>query len=200
MLHRSNSFHYHFFSAIFICTVFFSQAHFCQTNRNNLPDKIRGYKVHKTDVSVLRKGAVTDGSEGIKVFVDLGKPKPSGLSLFGITFDISASVDVRGQSGTVDFITFSDIRINGKTVTVSEHQTSFRFKKKKSVQLEPPIRVSVGAFSTLRTALEELTDSKDHWQITGRALVFGKFKKGFFKFKRVIPVDINLRLENPLNQ
>jgi len=200
MPRRCNPFHYHFLSAIFFCTVFFTQTHFGQNNRNELPSRIRGYKVYKTDVSVFPKGADGAGSEGITVFVDFGKPRPFELSLLGFTFSISTSVEVLEQSGTVDFITFSDVRINGKPVKISEHGSPFKFKKKQSVQLKPPIRVSVGVFSTLQTALEELTDSKDHWKITGRAFVFGKFKKGFFKFKRVIPVDFNLRVENPLNQ
>lgn len=43
------------------------------------------------------------------------------------------------------------------------------------------------------------TAAKDEWTVTGRVFVFGRFKKFGFDFKRVVPVEINLKIKNPLN-
>jgi hypothetical protein len=50
----------------------------------------------------------------------------------------------------------------------------------------------------LRGAVRELKDSKEEWSVTGRVFVFGKFKKFGFNFKRVVPVEINIKIKNPL--
>jgi hypothetical protein len=46
--------------------------------------------------------------------------------------------------------------------------------------------------------LGEWNQPKDIWPIKGQAYVFGRFKKFLFKFKRVIPVELNLSFRNPL--
>ena len=49
-----------------------------------------------------------------------------------------------------------------------------------------------------RAARRELIESKKEWQVTGTVFIFGKFKKFGFGFKRVVPVKINLKIDNPL--
>jgi hypothetical protein len=47
-------------------------------------------------------------------------------------------------------------------------------------------------------ALGDWNTSKDVWPVTGRVYVFGRFKKFLFSFKRVVPVELNLSLPNPM--
>jgi len=47
-------------------------------------------------------------------------------------------------------------------------------------------------------ALDEWSNSKETWPITGRVYVCGKFKKFLFTFKRCVPVDLDLTIRNPL--
>jgi hypothetical protein len=49
-------------------------------------------------------------------------------------------------------------------------------------------------------ALSKLNPAKDKFHVTGRTLVFGKFKKFGMKFKRVIPVDFSLDVKFALSQ
>ena len=48
------------------------------------------------------------------------------------------------------------------------------------------------------TVLGEWNKPKDVWPVTGRVYVFGHFKKFLFKFKRVVPVELNISFKNPL--
>ncbi|MCY7377045.1 MAG: hypothetical protein LH472_13885, partial [Pyrinomonadaceae bacterium] len=109
-----------------------------------------------------------------------------------------AEIDSPEQSGKIDFLTFHDFRVNGLAVDVEEYQESFEFKKNQTIALPKPVKIFVGAGQTLRGALSEWRNSKDEWTVTGRIFVFGHFKKAGFKFKRVVPIEINLKIENPL--
>ena len=61
-----------------------------------------------------------------------------------------------------------------------------------------PARIFLGTGQIVKAAWKEIAETKKEWTITGRVFVFGKFKKLGFSFKRVIPVDINLTIKNPL--
>lgn len=166
----------------------------------NLPDKIRGYKVYQAEISVKTAGEKTDKSAPAEAFVKIGEPQLIDVSLTGITFELSAEIDALAQSGKVDFLTFHDFRVNGLKVEVEEYKNPFEFKKDQPIRLPKPARIFLGASQTVRGALKELNESKDEWQVTGRVFVFGKFKKYGFSFKRVVPVEINLKIKNPLRQ
>ena len=67
--------------------------------------------------------------------------------------------------------------------------------------MKPRYPCSFRRSCTLRAllgALDEWRESKETWPVTGRVYVFGHFKKFLFKFKRVVPVELNLSLPNPL--
>ncbi|HEX8097065.1 MAG TPA: hypothetical protein VF507_03475, partial [Pyrinomonadaceae bacterium] len=68
----------------------------------------------------------------------------------------------------------------------------------RDLTLPEPVRVYVSAPRALLGALGEWGASKETWQVTGRAYVFGRYKKFLMKFKRVVPVEIDLQLPNPL--
>lgn len=169
-----------------------------------MPDEIRGYKVYKAKIAVKNqrdknsksaKGITKDSSEA---FVKVGEPEVSDVSLTGVTLEISAEIDALEQSGTVDFLTFKDVRVNGLAVKAEEYRESFEFKKNQTVVLPKPIKIFVGTGQTLRGALNEMRDSKEEWTVTGTVFVFGRFKKSFLKFKRVVPIEINIKIKNPL--
>jgi len=180
--------------AAFIGVLFFLSSF---ATAQDLPKEIRGYKVHHAKISVKNKSEKTDAKDKSEAFVEIGEPELIDVSLTGTTFEISAEIDSVEQSGTIDFLSFHDFRVNGLKVDVEEYRESFEFKKNKTIVLPKPIKIFVGAGQTLRGAMSEVTDSRNEWTVTGRVFVFGQFKKSFLKFKRVIPVEINLKIKNP---
>lgn len=171
---------------------------FSPATAQDLPAEIRGYKVHRAAISVVNQTTGSGAKGKSEAFVEVGEPKLSGVSLAGVTFEISAEVKGLQQSGTVDFLQFRDFRVNGLPVAVKEYRESFDFKKNLAVALPSPVEITVGAGDTLRGALKEIKESKAEWTVTGRIFVFGRFKKSFLKFKRVVPIEINLKIKNPL--
>lgn len=170
--------------------------------KEDLPKEIRGYKVYKAKISVKNQSEKTGNAKSAgddsEAFVKVGEPRLTAASLTGITFEFPAEIDSLEQSGKVDFLTFYDFRVNDLAVEVEEYRESFTFKKGEKIVLPQPVKVFVGAAQTLRGALSETNDSKPQWTVTGRIFVFGRFKKAGFKFKRVVPIEINLQIENPL--
>jgi hypothetical protein len=163
----------------------------------DLPRKIRGYSVYKADIKLTQRPAnpnlpLSDAA------VVLSEPVLKELSLTGVTLEISARIKAFGQSGKVDFLAFNDVRVNGLAVEVDEYRESFAFKKGESVELPKPASIFVPTPQLLRATLSEMNNSKKEWTITGRVFVFGKFRKYGLEHKRVVPIDINLTIANPL--
>ena len=199
VLRRSSVFHFPFstfrFAFLHLCCLFiFSITAFTQ----NLPKEIRGYKVYQAHISVKNKTEKAGARDRSEAFVKVGEPELVDVSLTGITFEISAEIDSIAQNGTIDFLTFDDFRVNDLKVDIEEYRESFEFKRDRLITMPKPIKIFVGAGQTLRGALKEVKESKKEWTVTGRIFVFGQFKKSFLKFKRVIPVEINLKIKNPL--
>lgn len=164
----------------------------------DLPGKIRGYKVYDAKIVV---GSTNDRDEPktkSEARVKVGEPELVEVSLSGVTFELSAEISGLEQSGTVDFLTFHDFRVNDLAVEIEDYTESFEFKKNQIVKLPKPARITLGASQALRAALRESRESKPEWQVTGRVFVFGRFKKFGFSFKRVVPVEVNIKIKNPL--
>ena len=126
------------------------------------PKKIRGYKVH------IAKVNVDGGAESLEAdFIALA------------------------QSGTVDFLTFNDLSVNGISVEADEYRQSFSFSKDQRIKLPAPIRLKVGTFNLAKAAYREFVSSKDQWKITGTVFVFGRFRKFGMTFKRVVPIKLH---------
>ncbi len=198
MLHRFNFFENFILKTSLLCTVFLSL--FVPVQSQELPNKIRGYKVHKAKISVTSESEKNQDTKELGVEVDFEEPELASVGLLGITLELETKVTVFGQSGTVDFISFKDFKVNGLKVNIEEYEESFDFKKGESIQLNKPVEIFISTSQTIRGALNEVKDSKDKWRVTGRVFVFGKFRKFGFKFKRVIPVDIDLLINNPLKK
>ena len=110
------------FAAITLCSAVFSQ---------DLPDKIRGYKVKKTDITIGSKSAENSEDDEASVEVVFDEPEVANVGLAGITLELGGVMTIFGQSGTVDFITFKDFELNGIKVDIEEYKKSFEFKKKR---------------------------------------------------------------------
>ncbi len=165
-----------------------------------MPKEIRGYKVHRAKISVVNQAEKTEIKDQPEVSVKIGEPELVDVSLAGITFELSAEINSLKQNGTIDFLTFHDFRVNDLKVDIKEYREPFEFKKNQTVTLPKPIEIFLGAGQTLLGTLKESRESKDEWTVTGRIFVFGQFKKSFLKFKRVVPVEINLKIKNPLKK
>ncbi len=188
--------------SVLICVLFLLFAS-SFANTQDLPDKIRGYKVHKAKIAVKtidHKDTEQLESSDNEAFVKINEPEVLEFSLTGITFALEAELSSIEQSGTVDFLTFHDFRVNGLKVDVEEYKSSFDFKKNETIFLPKPVTIFLGTGQALSGAIKEMKDSKKEWRVTGRVFVFGKFKKSIFKFKRVVPVDIDIMIKNPLKE
>jgi hypothetical protein len=160
----------------------------------DLPNKIRGYKVHNEIIKLTNAGSKTID----KPYVTVGTPTVSDVSLSGVTLAIIGELEEAGYNGRVEMMMFRDFRVNGIAVDVAEYNTPFDVKKTGKTSLPAPATVFLPTTRILNAAWKEITESKNDWTVTGRVFVFGKFKKFGFSFKRVIPVDVNLTIKNPL--
>lgn len=183
---------------VFVRVLFILLLSFTVGKSQELPKEIRGYKVYRAKISVKNKIEKNDKPDESETFVKIGEPEITDVSLTGITLEIPAEIEPQAQNGTVDFMTFKDFRVNDLAVDVEEYKESFRLEKNKIVRLPKPIKVFLATTQTLRGAVKEFKESKTEWTITGRIFVFGHFKKSFLTFKRVVPIEINLKIKNPL--
>ena len=160
----------------------------------DLPKSIRGYKVHrdKITVSTARSEEPTDAS------VRVGEPVLIEAGLTGVTFELPAEVLSAKQSAKVDLLTFRDVKVNGVSVEVKEYSHPFLLKKGETVALPKPARIFLPATGMMQAAWSEMRDSKEDWTVTGRVFVFGKFRKFGIYHKRVVPVDFEVKIKNPL--
>jgi hypothetical protein len=157
-----------------------------------LPKKIRGYKVHSETLKITNEPA----AEG-KPYVVVGRPNVSNISISGVTLAVSAELRSAGYEGRVDRVSFRDFTVNGLAVEVRDLESPFDIEKTGTTVLPGPATIFLPASKVLRGAWSEVTNSKNEWTVNGLILVFGKFKKFGFSFKRVVPVDVQLRIKNP---
>ncbi|MGI9056310.1 MAG: hypothetical protein ACR2F2_10975 [Pyrinomonadaceae bacterium] len=185
-----------YFIAAFVLTLLFSTSVFSQ----NYPDKIRGYKVYQTKISIRTEIEKYPERTDAEAIVKIGEPELTDISLTGITLEVSAEIEGIEQNGKIDFVSFKDIKVNGLDVEIEEYREPFELKKNKKVVLPKPVKAFISSGQTLRGAFRELKESKNEWTISGKVFIFGKFKKFGFNFKRVIPLDINFKIENPIKK
>lgn len=166
----------------------------------NLPGEIRGYKVHRQNIVVADASNRNTKDSSPDAIIKIGEPELSDVSLSGMTLEIPAEIRALRQSGKVDFLTFHDFRVNDIPARVEEYSETFSFRKNEAIKLPKPARIFLPITGILSAAWKEMRDSREDWTITGRVFVFGRFRKMGFNFKRVIPVDINIKIRNPLRQ
>jgi hypothetical protein len=197
-------------AALFLSTLVFAQQPSAKTNSSHpstsarsYPKEIRGYKVELANVEIKKQNAKgkdeADGRDA-ETLIQLGEPKVTSLSPLGIALEVPVTVAAVKQGGRVDFLTFEEMTVNGTTVTVNEYRHSFDLPTSKPVTLPEPVSIYISTPRALLGALGEWSQPKDVWPVTGRVYVFGRFKKFLFKFKRVVPVELNLSFQNPLKR
>ena len=174
---------------------FISSAH-----AQDLPDEIRGYKVHNEKFSVTNNDDRRDQKNKSEVFARLSEPELIDTSLSGLTFEVSGEIDSLDYKGKVDFLMFRNFKVNGLDVEIEEYTNSFEFKKNQPIALPKPVKIFLSSRQALRGALGEIRDSKEDWTVTGTVFVFGRFKKWGFSAKRVVPVEVNVKIKNPLKK
>ena len=194
-----------------------------QLQNRNYPKEIRGYKVERTVVEVKKPETKnrqsgkdqnqsrennsdgqtndeTNSDTGVDQLLQLGKPQLARVTPLGITFEVPIVVSPVKQSGHVDFLVFEDMVVNGTSVDIDEYHHAFDLPNKQPLTLREPLRIYIYLPSAMLAALGDWSDRKETWPVTGRVYVFGKFKKGPFSFKRVVPVELNLSMRNPLKE
>ncbi len=182
------------------------------------PKEIRGYKVERTVVEIkkpetkssksgsnsqnrndAKQSDSTDSSAGdVDELIQLGKPHLERITPLGITFEVPIVVAPVKQSGHVDFLVFEEMVVNGTSVNIDEYHRVFDLPNRQPLTLREPLRFYIYLPSAMLAALGDWSDTKETWPVSGRVYVFGKFKKGLFSFKRVVPVELNLSMRNPL--
>ena len=166
------------------------------TCSQDLPNKIRGYKVYADNVSVSA-GNSADKRQA-DASVKIGDPEVVDAGLKGLTFELPAEVLAAKQSGKVDFFTFHEVKVNGIAVDVEEYRHPFSFRKGEPVTLPKPARISLPMTGIVQAAWQEMRDSKGDWTVTGRVFVFGRFRRFGMYHKRVVPVDFEVKIKNTL--
>jgi hypothetical protein len=187
------------------------------------PKEIRGYKVERTIVEVKKPEAKNEksgndksqrGNDGganqtessadpnsdVDALIQLGPPQLARVTPLGITFEVPIVVSPVKQSGHVDFLVFEDMVVNGTSVEIDEYHHAFDLPNKQRLTLRQPLRFYIYLPKAVLAALGDWSDSKETWPLTGRVYVFGKFKKSLFTFKRVVPVELNVTMRNPLKK
>ena len=93
---------------------------------------------------------------------------------------------------------FRNFKVNGLDVEIEDYTNSFELSKSQPLALPKPVKIFLGSGQALKGALGELRDSKEEWTVTGTVFVFGRFKKWGFSVKRVVPVEVDVKIKNPV--
>lgn len=132
--------------------------------------------------------------------IKLGKPQLARVTPLGITFEVPIVVAPVKQSGHIDFLLFEEMVVNGRSVEIDEYHHPFDLSNKQPLTLREPLRFYIYLPGALLAAVDEWSNSKETWPVTGRVYACGRFKKFAFSFKRCIPVELNLTIRNPLRE
>lgn len=161
-----------------------------------LPSSIRGYKVHSEKIVITSVSASPDGKSDAVVRVK--DPELVDVGFSGVTFEFPAEALSSKQSGKVDFLTFHDFEVNGIKVSIPEYSSPFSFKKGESFRLPEPAKIFLPTGSIAKAAWKEMREIRETWVVSGRIFVYGRFRKFGMYHKRVVPVDVNITIANPL--
>jgi hypothetical protein len=194
---KSTLFRFTLFALFTISVLVFSGARICeaQTGQREYPREIRGYKLER--VTIEPKGPDKGGAGSSEAIITFGEARVVGVSPLGVTIDIPIVVAPVKRKGRIDFLSFYDMTINATRVDVDDYNESFDLPTKQALTLRP-ITVFVATPNALVGAVQDLARPKETWPVTGVVYVFGEFKKWIFTGKRVVPVELDLQMRNPL--
>ena len=163
--------------------------------QNEYPQQIDGYKLERAKVEVKRDGEATADAD---VVVKIGSPRLVRVTPLGVTFELPLSVNPVKQGGRVDFLRFDEVEVNETAVDIDDYLSAFDLPNKKPLLLKNPVRIFVSTPGALANVVSNIWRAQETWPVKGRVYVFGRFKKFLFKFKRVVPVEFDLTIPNPL--
>lgn len=209
-------------SIAFLCVLLaMTMTAFAQTSP--YPKEIRGYKVERAAVEMKSRdnrkprkqeksqsdnpGAPNPNQDPVQTPADanvdqlitFGRPELGRVTPLGITLDIPIVVAPIKQSGHVDFLLFEDMMVNNHSIEIDEYHRAFDLPNKRMLTLREPLRFFISTPVAALAAVDEWSNSKETWPVTGRVYVCGKFKKFLLSFKRCVPVELGLAMKNPLN-
>jgi hypothetical protein len=121
-----------------------------------------------------------------------------GVTPLGVTFDVPVILAAVKQQGDVDRLVFENMKVNDTPVTLDDYVHPFKLPNQEPLSLAPSLRIFVSAPQAVLRTIDELLNSKEVWQVTGRIYVCGHFKKYLLKFKRAVPVELQTTIKNPL--
>ena len=164
------------------------------------PDAIDGYKVERAKVVIKQSADGEANAADTDAVVTLGPPRLVRATPLGVTFELPLTVNPVKQGGRVDYLRFEDVVVNGSRVAIEDYRASFDLPGKKPLLLKQPVHVFVSAPQALANVIGNIWGEKETWPVSGRVYVFGRYKKFLFKFKRVVPVEFDLTIPNPLRR
>ncbi len=175
----------------FFCLIFLILA--CS---NFAQEKISGYKVYNAKVSVIsaRDNVPPNIKNDFDSLVKIGKPRNFTLTTAGASFEIPLSVNIFKSGGRIERVSFENVQVNGLKMQVEDFIEVFDFEKGLDMPFPRPLKVKIHLSDTARS-LFSLKPSIRNFEVAGRVMVFGTFKKLGFKFKRAIPVDLKFKVK-----
>jgi hypothetical protein len=179
------------------------------TKSDALPKEIRGYKIHRAQVELKKpkesdkkkpngKSETDEYDETEPLLIRLGEAQLVSATPLGVTFDVPVVLAAVKQEGDVDRLVFEDMSVNDTPVNIEDYVHAFKLPNKEPLSLAPPVRIFVSTPQALLRTVDELLNSKEVWQVTGRIYVCGHFKNYLLKFKRAVPVEVQTSINNPL--
>lgn len=189
---------------LLVCVLFFSAVvAAAQPKGRDYPKEIRGYKLARAKVDI-KKSSDKDGSQDLPAtqdadaLIQFGEPRIVSTTPLGITLEVPITVSAVRQDGRVEFLTFEDMVVNGMPVTIEDYMYPFELPNKRPISLPQPIRLFISSPRAIAGAISDWSNPQETWPVTGRVYVFGYYKKFIFTAKRVVPVELNLKLPNPM--
>jgi hypothetical protein len=164
----------------------------------NTPVQTSPQTSNQTNPPAAPQQANQTASSDVDQLITFGRPQLARVTPLGITFEVPIVVAPVKQSGHVDFLLFEDMMVNQHAVEIDEYHRAFDLPGKKPLKLPAPLSFYIYLPTMAVAALDEWSNSKETWPITGRVYVCGKFKKFLFTFKRCVPVELDLTIRNPL--
>ena len=163
--------------------------------QSDYPQQIDGYKLERAKVEVKREDEAAADAD---VVVKIGSPRLVRVTPLGVTFELPLTVSPVKQGGRVDFLRFDEVEVNETAVDIDDYLAAFDLPNKKPLLLKNPVRIFVSTPGALANVMSNIWRTQETWPVKGRVYVFGRFKKFLFKSKRVVPVEFDLTIPNPL--
>ncbi len=176
--------------------------------KEDLPKKLYGYRMHRepvrlvADLSTIRPegsppAAAASSSSSVDG-IEMIPPRLVKVSPLGVTLAVKIAAAAPPYSGKIDRLVFRKFTVNGLSVEVADLEPKVQVRAGERFVMPEPAEIFIPTHSLVRGAWRETVDSKPQWHISGRVFVLGTFRRYGMNFKRSVPVDLDLIIDNPL--